>query len=64
MNSLKGGSFSQIAISVCKLCRVVVESGRKSSELKSSELLEDPGSIPARLKRVDSIVRLGRSALY
>ena len=43
MNSLKGGSFSQIAISVCKLCRVVVESGRKSSELKSSEVLEDPG---------------------
>ena len=56
MNSLKGGSFSQIAISVCKLCRVVVESGRKSSELKSSELLEDPGNIPARLKRADSVV--------
>jgi predicted metal-binding protein len=43
MNSLKGASFPQIAISVCKLCRVVVESGRKSSELKSSEVLEDPG---------------------
>ena len=33
MNSLKGGSFPQIAISVCKLCRVAVESGRKSYEV-------------------------------
>jgi predicted metal-binding protein len=43
MNSLRGASFPQMAISVCKLCRVGVGSGRKSSELKSSELLEDPG---------------------
>ena len=44
MNSLKGGSFPQIAISVCKLCRAAVESGRKHNHLKSSELLEDPAS--------------------
>jgi hypothetical protein len=57
MNSLKGASFPQIAISVCKLCRASVESGSKHNHLKSSELLEDPGSIPVRLKRVDSVVR-------
>ena len=57
MNSLKGASFPQIAISVCKLCRASVESGSKHNHLKSSELLEDPGSSPTRLKkRVDSVV--------
>ena len=61
MNSLKGASFPQIAISVCKLCRVAVGSGRKSSELKSSELLEDPGS-PARLKACRLRRHLGPSA--
>ena len=49
MNSLKGASFPQISISVCKLCRGAVGSGRKRSELKSPELLEDHGS-PAWLK--------------
>ena len=33
MNSLKGASFQQKAILVCKLCRVAVGSGRKSSEV-------------------------------
>ena len=56
MNSLKGASFPQIAISVCKLCRVAVGSGRKSSELKlqnSWKILE----VQHDLKCVDSVVR-------
>ena len=31
-----GGSFPQIAISVCMLCRIPVDSGRVLSELQSS----------------------------
>jgi hypothetical protein len=61
MNSLKGASFPQISISVCKLCRVAVGSGRKRSELKSPELLEDHGS-PAWLKACRLRRQLGPSA--
>jgi hypothetical protein len=59
MNSLKGASFPQIAISVCKLCRASVESGSKHNHLKSSELLEDPGSSPTRLKSVSTPSSVG-----
>ena len=56
MNSLERGFFQQIAILGCKLCRVAVESGRKSSEVflqNSWKILE----VQHDLKRVDSVVR-------
>ena len=55
MNTLKRGSFQQIAILVGKLCRVAVGSGRKSPEVflqNSWKILE----VQHDLKRADSVV--------